>query len=96
MVKRAARAIPLWYGAVGAAGFGFGLIGERRPFGDDLLAHPFVVYFLGVGVALLILRIAGRRPVPEIIPERALLAGCMIGLGLFLAGNFIAAHLIGR
>jgi hypothetical protein len=88
------RAAGWWYGAVGAAGFGFGLIGERRPFGADMLAHPLVVYFLAVAVALLALRLALRRPVPEIIPERALIAGCVAGLALFLAGNFIATYLI--
>ncbi len=95
-MKRAGRVKAMWYGAVGTAGFGFGLIGERRPFGQDLLAHPFFVYFLIVAVALMILRLCARRPVPEIIPERALVAGCLVGLLMFLAGNFVAVHLIGN
>lgn len=85
-----------WFGAVVAAGFGFGLIGERRPFGEDMLAHPLVIYFLAVAAALLVLRIALRRPVPEVIPERALIAGCMLGLVAFLAGNFVATYVIMR
>ena len=91
-----ARAQAIWYGAVGAAGLCFGLIGEHRPFGDDMFAHPLVVYFLIVAGTLVILRLAAQRPVPEIVPERALVAGCVAGLALFLVGNFIAAHLIGR
>jgi len=34
--------------------------------------------------------------VPEIIPERALGRGGALGLAMFLVGNFVAAHLIGR
>lgn len=83
-----------WYGAVGAAGFGFGLLGDRRPFGQDMLAHPLLVYFFAVAAALVVLRLGVRRPVPEIIPERALIAGCMLGLVAFLGGNFVATHLI--
>ncbi len=96
MVKRSSRAKPIWYAAVGATGFCFGLIGEHRPFGDDMFAHPLVAYFFAVAAALVILRLGARRPVPEIVPERALLAGCMAGLALFLVGNFIATYLIGR
>jgi hypothetical protein len=95
-MKRAATVKRTWYGVVGLAGFGFGLIGERRPFGEDMLAHPLLIYFLIVAAALIVLRVTMRRPVPEIIPERALAAGCIAGLALFLAGNFVATHLIGR
>lgn len=93
-MKRTARAVTWWYGAAASAGFGFGLIGERRPFGEDILAHPLVVYCLAVALALLVLRVAMRRPVPEIIPERALVAGCAAGLVAFLAGNFVATYLV--
>jgi hypothetical protein len=86
--------VRLWFAAVGAGGFGFGLIAARRPFGDDILAHPLVLYFFTVTAVLLVLRIAARRPVPDLIPERALAAGCVVGLGLFLAGNFAATHLL--
>ena len=44
-------------------GFGFGLLGDRRPFGTDVLTHPFVIFFAVVAVALLVLRVAGARPV---------------------------------
>ena len=75
-------------------GFGFGLLGDRRPFGTDVLTHPFVIFFAVVAVALLVLRVAGARPVPELIAERALLAGCLLGGAAFLAGNWAAAHLL--
>jgi hypothetical protein len=94
--NKATPAVRLWFAAVGTGGFVFGLIAARRPFGDDILAHPLVLYFFAVTASLLILRIAARRPVPELIPERALAAGCVIGLGLFLAGNFVVTHLIAR
>jgi hypothetical protein len=81
---------------MGAGGFGFGLVAERRPLGEDLLAHPLVVYFIIVGLALLVLRAALARPVPDAIPERALIAGCVIGLAAFLVGNFIGVHAIAR
>jgi hypothetical protein len=83
-----------WYGLVVAGGLGFGLIGERRPFGNDTLAHPLVVYFAAVAVGLLILRVVLARPVPEVIPERVLVAGCLSGVAAFLVGNFISAHMV--
>jgi hypothetical protein len=95
-VRKPANVAAWWYGLVGAGGFAFGLIGERRPFGEDLFAHPLFCYFVAVGVALLVLRMASGRPVPELISERALLTGCFGGLALFLAGNFIAVHLLAR
>ena len=84
----------LWYGLMAAGGLGFGLIGERRPFGADMLAHPLVVYFASAAVGLLILRAVLARPVPELIPERTLLSGCLFGLAAFLAGNWISVHLV--
>ena len=83
-----------WYGLVMAGGLGFGLIGERRPFGNDMLAHPLVVYFAVVALSLLILRIVVARPVPEVIPERVLVAGCLSGAAAFLVGNFISVHMM--
>ena len=82
----------VWYGAMAVSGFGFGLIVERRPFGDDILLHPLVVFFVLAGIVLLALRILLKRPVPEVIPDRALMLGCVLGLATFLAGNFVAAH----
>jgi len=73
-----------------AGGLGFGLIGERRPFGNDTLAHPLVVYFAAVAVGLLVLRVVLARPVPEVIPERVLVAGCLSGVAAFLVGNSLA------
>lgn len=86
------RAVNWWFGLVGLGGFAFGLIGERRPFGTSLFAHPLVAFCITAGVALLLLRVVLARPVPEVIPDRSLLIGCCVGLALFLAGNFVAAH----
>jgi hypothetical protein len=60
-----------WFGLMGLAGFGFGLLADRRPFGDDMLLHPLVVFFVLVGLSLLVLRMALARPVPDVIPDRA-------------------------
>lgn len=84
----------LWYGLMAAGGLGFGLIGERRPFGQDVLAHPLVVYFAVAAAGLLVLRAVLARPVPELIPERTLVAGCLVGVAAFLAGNWVSAHVI--
>jgi hypothetical protein len=76
-----------------AGGFAFGLLGDKRPLGTDVLAHPLAMFFAVVAAALLVLRVAVRRPVPELIPERALVVGCCVGAAAFLLGNWIAAHL---
>ena len=65
-------------------------------FGQSILAHPFIVYACVVAAGLLVIRVVRQRPVPDLIPERALGLGCAAGVALFLAGNFIAAHLVGR
>jgi hypothetical protein len=88
-------AVRLWYALVAAGGGAFGLIAERRPFGESLLLHPLMVFCLSVALALLVLRVAIARPVPDVIPDRALMLGCVLGLVAFLAGNFIAAHALG-
>jgi hypothetical protein len=82
-----------WYGLVMAGGLSFGLLGERRPFGNDMLAHPLVVYFATAAVGLLILRVVLARPVPEVISERQLLAGLLSGAAAFLVGNFISVQM---
>jgi drug/metabolite transporter (DMT)-like permease len=91
-VKRSPRAVKWWYGLMALGGFAFGLIGERRPFGSEVIAHPFVVFAIATCGALLLLRVVLKRPVPEVIPDRSLLLGCFVGLAMFLAGNFVAAH----
>ena len=88
------RVLTWWFGLMALGGLGFGLTSERRPFGDDFLLHPLAVFFAIVGVALLALRVVLRRPVPELIPERMLLVGCIAGAVTFLAGNFIDTHLL--
>ena len=85
----------VWYGLMVAGGLGFGLIGERRPFGQEVLAHPLVVYFAMAAAGLLLLRVVLARPVPEVIPERTLVFGCLVGAAAFLAGNFISVRIIG-
>ncbi len=77
-----------------AAGVAFGLFADDRPFGNDVLEHPLVVFAAVVAVALLILRFALQRPVPEIIPDRLLLFGCFVGLAAFLVGNWLAVNLV--
>ena len=83
-----------WYGLMTAGGFLFGLLGDRRPFGNDMLAHPLIVFFASAAGALLILRVALARPVPELIPERPLIAGCLLGAAAFLIGNFGTTRLM--
>ena len=87
------RILTWWFALMSAAGVLFGTFAERRPFGDDILEHPLIVLFVVVGIGLLALRFALRRPVPEIIPDRLLLFGCVVGLAAFLIGNWLAVHL---
>lgn len=85
----------LWYRIVMiAAGFGFGLLGDRRPFGETVLTHPIVVFAGAAGLGLLMLRIVLARPVPELLPERALLTGFFFGFAAFLAGNWVGVHIL--
>jgi hypothetical protein len=86
----ASRARRLWYRLICAGGFAFGLLGDRRPFGTDVLAHPLVMFFAVVGLALLAMRVALARPVPQVISERDLLIGCFAGAAAFLAANWVA------
>jgi hypothetical protein len=83
-----------WFGLMVIAGFGFGLLADLRPFGDGILVHPLVLFFVVAGAALLVLRAVLARPVTDVIPDRALMLGCVLGLAMFLAGNFVAARLL--
>jgi hypothetical protein len=83
-----------WYSLMAVGGFGFGLFADKRPFGAGVLLHPLVLFFIVVAAALLVVRAVSARPVPELIPDRALLLGCCVGLGLFLIGNFFAVHIL--
>ena len=76
------------------SGFGFGLLADRRPFGEGILVHPLVVFFVLVGLRCWRCAWHLARPVPEVIPDRALMLGCVLGLAMFLAGNFVAARLL--
>jgi hypothetical protein len=83
-----------WYVVMALVGFGFGALADRRPFGADILVHPLLMFFILVGLGLLALRVLLARPVPEVISDRALAAGCALGLVMFLAGNFLSAQLM--
>jgi hypothetical protein len=87
-------AIAWWRALMVAGGIAFGLIGDRRPFGDSFIAHPLVVFAGVVAAALLILRMVLARPVPDVIPERALIIGFLLGLAGFLIGNWLSVHVI--
>ena len=87
------RILVWWFAAMSVAGVLFGAFAEQRPFGDDVLAHPVVVLFIVVGIGLVALRLAIGRPVQEIIPDRLLVIGCLVGLAAFLIGNWLAVHL---
>ena len=77
-----------------AGGFAFGLLADRRPFGGSFLGHPIVIFAAVAGLGLLILRVALGRPVPEVIPERAIVVGFLLGIAAFLAGNWIGVHVM--
>jgi hypothetical protein len=87
-------AILWWRVLMIAGGFAFGLLGDRRPFGESFLSHPIVVFAALAGIALVILRILLQRPVPEVISERALVVGFIFGIAAFLAGNWISVNLL--
>jgi hypothetical protein len=87
------RLLVWWFAAMSAAGMLFGAFAEQRPFGDDVLAHPLIVLFIVVAIGLVALRFAIGRPVQEIIPDRLLVFGCVVGLAAFLIGNWLAVHL---
>jgi hypothetical protein len=40
----------------------------------------------------LMLRVILARPAPEVIPDRALMPGCALGLAMFLIGYFVTAN----
>ena len=88
------RALTWWFGLMLLGGLAFGFNSDRRPFGSDMLAHPLIVFFALVAAGLLLLRAALRRPVPEVLPERMLVAGCAIGIIAYLAGNWLAAKFL--
>jgi hypothetical protein len=89
------QAIFWWYGLMAAGGLAFGIIANKRPLGAGILVHPLMLYATLVVIALLALRAIARRPVPEIISDRALMYGCCAGLAAFLIGNFVGAHVLG-
>jgi len=88
------RAVLWWRVLMIAGGFVFGLLADRRPFGETFLGHPIVVFAGIAGLGLLVLRVVLRRPVPEIIPERAIVVGFLLGIAAFLVGNWVGVHLI--
>jgi hypothetical protein len=87
-------ALVWWRVLMIAGGFAFGVVADRRPFGDTVLGHPIVVFAGVAAFGLLIFRIVLARPVPEVIPERAMVVGFLLGIAAFLAGNAIGVHLV--
>lgn len=83
-----------WYGLMAAGGFAFGIFANKRPLGAGILVHPLVLFFVVVAAALLALRVIYARPVPEVIPDRALVYGCSAGLAAFLIGNYISVFVL--
>jgi hypothetical protein len=92
-VPRSQRILTIWFAMMATAGAAFGVAAKDRPFGDNVLLHPVVILFTCVAAALLAIRFALRRPVTEVIADRLLLAGCVVGLVAFLIGNWLAFHL---
>ncbi len=82
----------IWIASMVAGGVVFGSLAVRQPFGKGLLEHPVVIYFALAALGLLVLRFTLSRPVPEVIPDRALFIGGVAGLGAFLATNFVVAR----
>ena len=89
-------ALGWWYALMAIGGLAFCALGDRRPFGKGILLHPLMLYLALVCICLIALRLVLSRPLPEMIPDRALVIGCVIGLVLFLAANFIVVHLLGQ
>jgi hypothetical protein len=89
----AQRILTIWFAVMATAGAAFGLSAKDTPFGDNVLLHPVVIMFVCVGAGLLVIRVVLRRPVTDVIPDRLLLAGCVVGLVAFLIGNWLAFHL---
>jgi hypothetical protein len=85
-----------WYGLMALGGLAFGALGNRRPLGSGILLHPLMLYIVLVCVCLIALRLLMSRPLPEVIPDRALVVGCVIGLVLFLTGNVIVVHVLAQ
>lgn len=83
-----------WFAIVALGGLAFGSTAERRLFGESFFGHPLVAFFILVLVGLIALRVALARPVPEMIPERALVVGCFAGLAMFLVGNWLGVHVL--
>jgi hypothetical protein len=83
-----------WYVVMAFGGLSFGALADRRPFGEGFLVHPLAVFFILVALGLIALRVLLARPVPEVISDRALFAGCVVGLVAFLAGNFASVYLL--
>lgn len=88
------RVLALWFGCMALTGIAFGLLGDRRPFGQDVFAHPLMMLFVAATLAVLALRMLIARPVSELIPDRMLLLGCFTALVAFLVGNFLSARFL--
>ena len=78
-----------------AGGFVFGLFADRRPFGEIVpRASDRGVRRASRDWVSWSCASRSRRPVPEVIPERAIVVGFFLGIAAFLVGNFIGVHLL--
>lgn len=86
----------LWHVLMVLGGAIFGMLVDQRPFGDAILRHPLVIFFFLVALGLLALRVLLAQPVPNVISDRALVGGCVLGLAAFLVGNYFGVYLMFR
>jgi hypothetical protein len=73
-----------WFAVMVIGGFAFGLIGERRPLGGDLFAHPLILFFMTAVAGLLATRAALAKPVPKSSPNVRFCSAVSPVLRLFL------------
>lgn len=82
----------LWPYLCAIIGFGFGLIGDARPFGRDILAHPAIVMGVVIGLILIAARLLLKRPIPEVMSDMVMKFGFAVAIFTYLAGTFLASR----
>jgi predicted lipid-binding transport protein (Tim44 family) len=89
--EAALRALSWWLGGMALGGMVFGMYAAQRPFGDGIIRHPLFYFCVLGGLAVLILRFAGERP---LVSDRALVAGVVIGAGAYFLGLWFGVSLL--